>query len=595
MKISRILLLSLILIPRYAYSQISALDIESNIREAQADYDSGYYVESHKEFAALADSFPDDSHNSVFRFMAAKSLFKAGDYKDAASLWNEFSSEFPTSSLLGAAYLFNGHCEYFQKDLLSAASDYIKAIDFAPKSEEGALAKDNLNPLIQRGLTLTELTHLVEDNPGSITLEELEFTLADREIKDGRYRKGIATLKIFVAKYPGSRHFKQAKVILSAAEQKLKDDMVLGLLAPVTGPFKEYGRSMIEAAQLAIKQYKPTNTKIELIISDTEGDPIITAKSAMRMVDEEPVGVVGPLRSESAICSAIVFNEHNIPMITPTASQNGLSSIGANIFQISPSGENISRAIAKFAVRNLKINEFAIISPDDNEGTHISNSFAQAVYEAGGEIIQTIYYPTGTTDFKQYLTPLREILLANIEDKLSAGIIDSAEFLDSKYGELLPREDWHVKLGGIFIPGSIEDLKLLIPQIKYNGISTRLLGSDSWDSPDLMREVKNYVDNAVFATDFHPNSKDVTWYNFEKAYESEYHHIPDKVAALTYDAINLILAGISRGYSTPESLRQYLSEIDNYQGASAVITFRDCNRANDEVGVYSIDGRRLNK
>lgn len=595
LKLSKLLFLLLILAPVFAISQPSSSNIESNYREAQADYDNGYYVDSNRKFAALADSFPDDPRNSVFRFMAAKSLYKTGDYRDAAILWNEFIAAYPTSSLLGAAHLFNAHSHFLQNDFLTSAMEYIKVIDFAPKSEEALLAKENLNPLILRGLTIDELRQLIDNNPGSSTLEDMEYAMGSREIGLGHYRKGAGLLKAFIARYPGSRQFKQAKLMLSEAEQKLQNQIVIGLLAPVTGVYQEYGKSMVEAAQLAIKLNNMTTTKIELEINDTEGDPIIAARSASALAQEEPVGVVGPLRSESAISAAIILNERNIPMITPTASQSGLAAIGPNIFQISPPGEIIAKTVAHYAAKNLKISDFAIIAPDDNEGTHIANSFAQAVYECGGEIIQTTYYPSDATDFKQYIMPLREILLAKTEERLNSGKVDSADFEDTKYSGILPKEDWHVKLGGLFLPGSLDDLKLIIPQVKYNGINTRFLGSDNWDSPGLMREVKNYVDNAVFAADYHPNPKDQAWFKFERAYQAEYHRAPDKVAALTYDAVNLMLDGISSGHTTPEDLRGFLNGIDNYQGVSAVVSFKNSNRANDEVGVYSIDGKRLNK
>ncbi len=98
---------------------------------------------------------------------------------------------------------------------------------------------------------------------------------------------------------------------------------------------------------------------------------------------------------------------------------------------------------------------------------------------------------------------------------------------------MLPREEWPVKLGGLFLPGYSEDLKLIIPQVRYHVIRTRMLGSDNWDSEDLMRDVKRYLDDAVFATDFYIDSEDSGWTRFSKAYVSAYNHQPDKVAALT--------------------------------------------------------------
>jgi branched-chain amino acid transport system substrate-binding protein len=159
----------------------------------------------------------------------------------------------------------------------------------------------------------------------------------------------------------------------------------------------------------------------------------------------------------------------------------------------------------------------------------------------------------------------------------------------------LGKDDWPVNLDGLFLPGYADELKMLIPQVRYHVIRTRFLGSDGWDSPDLLREVKNYVENAAFVTDFHPLTGDSKWSKFTKSYQTAYGHAPDKAAATTYDAVQLILAGIANGNKSPEELRDYLSQIEDYNGVSTVITFKETDRANSEVGIYSSDGKRLGK
>ena len=578
-----------------SFAQDSSDDIETGYKLALSDYESGYYVEAYRKFAALAETYPNDSQNSVLHFMAAKSLFKAGDNKGSVTLWNDFIEAFPGSRLVGEALLFKGHAFYLQGDILAAAESYIAATAYNGKSEVGTLAKSNLMPLIQRGLTISELRNLIEKIPASPVSEIMEYTLARREIDSGHYRKGMGALKSFMARYPGSREFKQARLLYDEARQKSENTIVVGLLAPVTGSFQEYGRSMIEGARLAMKKRIDYNMKVELVIKDTQGNPIVAAKAALSLAEEEPVAVVGPLRSESAVGPAIVLNERGIPMITPTASEVGLSTIGPNIYQLSPSVEQIGQALARYAIKSLKITDFAILAPDDISSTHIANAFAEAVYEQGGEVLLVSYYESGASDFKQYITPLRDILLARTEEQLAAGKLDTSDFIDPKKGGWFPKEEWPVKLGALFLPGYSDDLKLLIPQVRYHVIRTRFLGSDNWDSEELIREVKNYVGDAIYATDFHIDNKGGNWSEFAQAYLAEYHHPPDKVAALTYDATCLILDGIRQGYRDPVMIRQYLNDIDNFIGASTVISLKGSNRVNNNIGVYSIDGKKLNK
>jgi ABC-type branched-subunit amino acid transport system substrate-binding protein len=365
---------------------------------------------------------------------------------------------------------------------------------------------------------------------------------------------------------------------------------------------------MVEGATLAARYMKPESTNVELIIKDTSGDPVRATNIASKLANEECLAIVGPLRSESAVGAAVISNQYGIPLITPTASQKGIASIGSYVFQVSPAVEMIGQAMAEYAVNDLEIKEFAIISPDDQGGVTVSKSFAQTVYRLGGEVVYTSYYSSGSTDFKMQIKPLRDFLLMKTEEQMAAGEIDSTDYfemervlIDESTGEyvdslmLIDTEDWPVHLGGVFLPGYADELKLLVPQIRYHIIRTQFLGADGWDSEELIKEVRRYVGNAVFATDFHVGSDEVNWVEFADAYSAEFGRQPDKIAALTFDAVALILSGLSEGYNEPAQLRDYLSGIKEYQGVSCNISFKDNGRANDEVRIYTIDGDKVAK
>ena len=587
------ILFNIIVICALAQSSDYLDDPALGLRAAATAFINEDYIDAYEKFEALSNKYPDDPHNSSFRFMMARSLYMAGKYKDAAVELESFAKTFPGSQLLGEACLLLGHSLYRTGSYYKAASEYIAAIDFKPKAKTARVARANITPLLQKGLTVLELHKMLSDNPGTSMAEQIEFTIAKREIDAGHYRKGMRALRSFMRRFPGSKDLKQARALLQEVALKSDTEIEIGLLVPATGNYREYGRSMIEAARLALKQMPENSPPVDLSIKDTEGDPIVSSRMADILSEEDPVAAVGPLRSESTISAAIVLNERGIPMITPTASEAGLADIGPNIFQISSPIEEIGRAMAEYAVKELKISEFAIIAPDDIGGTKIANAFAKEIYSLGGDVILTTYYTPGTTDFKQQISPLREILLVKTESQLRAGLLDTSQFWDNKKDTLLASEDWPVKLGGLFLPGYADDLKLLIPQVKYHVIRTRFLGGDGWDSEELLREVRQYVDNAVFATDFHVRSDDNEWDDFSKAYDAAYYHIPDKVAALTYDAVRMVLQGISSGIRNPDDMRLYLSQLQGFRGVSGQISFKGFGRANNSIAVYSINGKKL--
>ncbi|MEE9553850.1 MAG: ABC transporter substrate-binding protein [candidate division Zixibacteria bacterium] len=596
-----VVFLTAILIPSSLSAQAYMEDPTIGMKAAMDDFQNGDYEEAYRKFNSLAGRFALDGHYSSFRFMSAKSLYEAGKYKPAIILFDKFVDDFPGSRFAVSALLLRGHCLYRQHMILDAASAYMSAYDLDPKNPDSELALSNLNPLIEKGLSLWELQQLISEHPASTLTEDIKFSIAQREFKAGRFRSGIKSLKSYLRGFPRGKYSKEARVLIKRYSEKAESTRIIGLLAPVSGVYTEYGRSMVEAARLAMKFYGHDSLGIELMIKDTGGDAVTATKVASKLAKDEPIAVIGPLRSESSVGAAVVLNAENIPIITPTASESGIASLGPNVFQISPPIERLGQAMAYYAIDELCITEFAIISPDDAGGMAVSKAFAQTVYRLGGEVISTSYYTTGATDFKQQIRPLRETLLMKTEELLAAGEIDSTLYIkeyvlevDTIFADTVETvefhdpEDWPVNIGGLFLPGYPDELKLLIPQIRYHVIRGQFLGADGWDSETLIREVSRYVGDAVFATDFHAGSDEVNWVEFSNAYSAEFGHQPDKVAALTFDAVAMVLRGLSEGADSPEKIRGFLNEIEGYQGVSCRITFKGAGRANNEIRIYSV-------
>lgn len=590
-----------ILIPASLTAQDYLQEPSKGMKAAMEDFQNGDYEEAYKKFNSLAGRYALDGYYSSYRFMAAKSLFQAEKFKSAIVLFDKFVDDFPKSRFAVSALVLKGHCLYYQHRVFDAASTYMTAYDLDPRNPDANLAINNLLPLIERGLSLRELQQLISEHPASPLIEDIRYSNAQRELKAKRYRRGIKSLESYLRGFPRGKYSRAARTLIKRYSEKAEATKIIGLLAPVSGVYAEYGRSMVEAARLAMKFFGHDDLGIEFVIKDTKGDAVTATKVAYKLAIEEPLAVIGPLRSESSVGAAVVLDGENIPLITPTASESGIASLGPNIFQISPAIERLGQAIAAYAINELCITEFAIISPDDAGGMAVSRAFSQTVYRLGGEVISTSYYTTGATDFKQQIRPLRETLLMKTEELLAAGEIDSSIYvkeyvleIDSIFAdtvetvEFYDTEDWPVNLGGLFLPGYPDELKLLIPQIRYHVIRGRFLGADGWDSENLIREVSRYVGDAVFATDFHAGSDEVNWVEFSNAFSAEFGHQPDKVAALTFDAVAMVLKGLGEGADSPDKIRAYLNEIEGYQGVSCRITFKGAGRANDEIRIYSV-------
>jgi ABC-type branched-subunit amino acid transport system substrate-binding protein len=307
------------------------------------------------------------------------------------------------------------------------------------------------------------------------------------------------------------------------------------------------------------------------------------------------VAVIGPLRSESAVSAAVVSSYNEIPLITPTASEKGITLIGDDVYQLSPPAEKIAQSLAEYAVVEMGIREFGIISPGDFSSRQIAKAFTQKVYELGGEVVAEAYYELGQTDFANQIKPLRDVLIMKTEEQIAGGQLDSLVYYDTLNQSWLDQKDWPVSLGGLFLPGYTEDLAMLVPQIKYNVINTRYFGLYGWDSPKLLERVGSYVEGAVFATDYHQGSSGTYWDDFNSRFHKKYKREPDRVASLAYDAANLVKQGIEKGAFSPKAMNKYLDSIEDYNGASCNINFKSSAHSNNAVSIYLIKNGMLEK
>ena len=554
-------------------------------------YSQGKYYEAYSKFKFLSEFYALDEHHTIFRFMAAKSLYKNGSYEKALKEFEHFIKEFPTSSYLGAAYLYQGHITYLNKNYLESAIKYLKANNVDPKSKSGKTSADNLIPMLNNELTIDELSSLVDNYPQANMAGEIVFYLGKRHYDNQKYKRAVRIFEKYLNNYPSGKHSQKVNRLLAEAVKEANKKIVIGVLSPLTGSYADYGINMVEGIKLVFNDLSRIgNKEIELITIDTQGSPVRATKAVKTLVREEPVAIIGPLRSESAVGAATVAGYNGIPLITPTASEQGITELATNIYQISPSAENIATALAEYAVTDLGIKDFGIIAPGDFTGRQVSRAFAQKVYQLDGEVLSNTFYEIGQTDFSNQIKPLREILLMRTEEQIAdtANAIDSTEYYDFEEEEWLEQEDWRVYLGGLFLPGYPSELALLVPQIRYHVISTTYLGLDGWDSQELMDKIDRYIQGSIFATDYHPGSEGKIWDDFYSKFYIKYNHEPNRVSALAYDAANMIKLALEDGAYTAEGVNAFLRSIENYPGASCIINFKSSGNANNSVSIYEI-------
>jgi branched-chain amino acid transport system ATP-binding protein len=126
----------------------------------------------------------------------------------------------------------------------------------------------------------------------------------------------------------------------------------------------------------------------------------------------------------------------------------------------------------------------------------------------------------------------------------------------------------------IFAPGNFTESSLIIKQAREQGITTPILGGDTWEAPEFLDIGGPAVEGAVFST-FFTSEVPITEESevFLKAYRDKFDKEPASVTALGYDAYLVIRAAIEKANSTdPVAIRDEIAKTTDFVGAAGMIT-----------------------
>ena len=284
---------------------------------------------------------------------------------------------------------------------------------------------------------------------------------------------------------------------------------------------------------MAVEDFnRDSERQIKLVTSDSKGTPVDAVKAVRKLVLEEgAIGMVGSVFSVPTIGAAIEANAWRVPLLSPIASTDGLLEIGPWIFETRVPQEVEVVAIADVAVTRLLHERVAIVAPERGRRREAADLFADEARRFGAEVVAAVYYEEGATDFREQLETVRE-----------------------------------AAPDAIFIPGDVEELLNLLPQVKFYDLQIQLFGLSNWNNDNLLRLYKGELEGALFPQEtYHGKDPEVYQRLLATLTEKGTGDVSD-VTVAGYFGMRLILDSIASGAADRDGVRAYLDAELN-QGA----------------------------
>ncbi len=532
--------------------------------QSAGEYDGVNYLPT-RAFVPMVEDLP----------QLAQQAYDMGVYKDSLRFYKRLATFDETTSQLGIAKNYE-RIGYYNKALKELGNLHLK--DTAIREQASIL----------RGHLLLTLAEVYQQQKEVKKAEDLLRTFFT-EHNDQRTHPRYTYLMRQQAQLSGA-----SAVPSEMPTQPLR----IGLLLPMSGNMEHLGKSMQQAALLAL--YEQSSDYIEIYPEDTKGTPEGALAAFERALDSGVDIVLGPLLANNVRAIASFADAARRPILAYSSDRTVAEERGVRLFSIIPTEQ--ATLMAKYAVEN-GLRSFAALLPDNLYGREMLEAFEAELTRLGITMDRHAFYNPKSPDLTKpirYLTRMQESEKALKEElqeleeqheKLAGAMDDEdiARLAELRKAKAKP----DIRYQALFVPASATSMALISSQLAFfdsDGTQVQLLGSNQWDSPNLLRNAERYLQNAIY-----PASPKAADRGFTKRFTNTVRKAPHPLAALTYDSIVLLSFLAQQGLNSGHGLEFYLKQTIGFNGVTGPYQFTEQDTLRHGYSIMQIKQKRGGK
>jgi branched-chain amino acid transport system substrate-binding protein len=373
------------------------------------------------------------------------------------------------------------------------------------------------------------------------------------------YKLSQETFSQIIRLYPDSYEKKEA---LKLADETLKSEKfidksdIVGVILPLSSNLSSSSAAseILEGIKFALSEYNEgRENKIGILIRDSK-----STKSKLEEIHNElkDIGnlkcILGPIYSSEVKDALEIFNGLDVPIISPTATDDYLTESNDNFFQANPSFMTRGRLMAQYVYYVANKRKIAILNAIDGYSPILSSSFSQEFEKLGGSIVLRETYKSKT------------ITLTEQINRISASLNE---------------------IEGIYIPLSDRiDIPVILSFLSQITLSVPVYGDQDWMSTTGLEAAKFLDSNLVFCSDYFLEFNNLDYQNFSKEFFSKTKLDVNRNILYGYDTMKYLLTLMRSSFSNISALKQKMISGISVVGFHNNICF-DSNRINRYLNI----------
>lgn len=435
---------------------ISIIAQDNEFNEAVDLYKSGNQEEALKLFNKVVNNYDENPHTSASKYFISKILVDKTEYSNAEREINKFISQNP-----GSRYVFD--FQYLKIKLFTDQFRYIDTFKESFKLIENSASQQQRSDakLLSRNIALNHLSarqiKSVSDDIRDRTLKPFVLLILGKKyLLESDNVNAIRSFNEIISSYSSSDEYSEAerlKTGSSAVSAYGNKGILIGVMLPLhynDGNPNSAGQEILEGIKYAVSEYnKGREHKIGILIRDTRG-----SKENIKAIKEEFVlnsdvrCILGPVFSEEVRIALDEFRNVDIPMISPTATDEDLTTISSSFFQANPPFSVRGRIFAQylFFVENKR--KMAVLNAIEGYSPLLAANFIDEFQKIGGSIIARETYRSNTFTINEQIKNISarssdiEGLYIPLADKIDATAILSQLAQNNFSKPIYGNQDW---------------------------------------------------------------------------------------------------------------------------------------------------------
>lgn len=538
----------------------SLLAQEKEFNNAIGLYDSGKLEEALKYFYKVVEDFDFNPKTSPARFFIAKILIEQTKYTQAEREINRFLEKNSSSKYVNDFLYLRVKLNFDQLRYFDAFKDAFRLVENSASSKEKSEFKLLAKNIALNHLTSRQIKTFSDDLSDRKLKPFLLLVLGKKYLLENNYVDAIKSFNEITTSFSLSDEFSEAeKLKLSSANLKSYGDkgILIGVMLPLNnddGTTNLAGIEILEGIKYAVSEYnKGRENKIGILIRDTRGK-----KENIRAIKEEFVNnssvrcIIGPIFSGEVRIALNEFSNVDLPMISPTATDEDLTGMSANFFQANPPFSIRGRIFAQylFYVENKK--RMAVLNAIEGYSPLLAANFVDEFEKLGGRIVVRESYKSNTFSLDQQIKRIAADS-SNIE--------------------------------GIYIPLADKvDATAILSQLVRFGLNKPIYGNQDWmlvkgfeTSPDISNKL-------VFTSDYFIDFNDKLFKEFTSSFQETTGREVNRNILYGYDTAKYLLTVMRNIDPTRKALRLKMESSISSVGFKNNISF-DQSRMNKYLNI----------